>query len=161
MSSQTTEAAPGDPVSTPGLVFTLLRDAAGRQGLRACLSRLRDGGQSVAPRHTPHREEPEGRRGDPGNVGRSTFAGSPRFARDDAIAGNPGRQDLEIDLGSYVPPENPPQDPENIESAPEFVHLSPHSPSRDGRLSTPYARGEGWGGPHKGGEDCRRGSKRT
>ena len=41
-------------------------------------------------------------------------------------------------------PDNPAQSPQNIESAPGNS-LAPHSPSRDGRLSTPYARGEGWG----------------
>ena len=52
MSVETPGAAPGDPVSTRDLALTLLRDAGGRQGLRACLSRLRDGGQRVPPSRT-------------------------------------------------------------------------------------------------------------
>ncbi len=79
MSAQTPEAASGDPVSTRDLALTLLRDAAGRQGLRACLSRLRDGGQRVAPQQD---------------------GGDFPFAAPD------GRDR----------PENPPQDPENVES---------------------------------------------
>ncbi len=35
------------------------------------------------------------------------------------------------------------QDLEKLESAPEFIPLAPHGPARDGRLSTPYAWGEG------------------
>ncbi len=41
-------------------------------------------------------------------------------------------------------PEIASQGSEKIESAPGNP-LAPHSPSRDGRLSTPYAREEGWG----------------
>ena len=46
--SETTEASAG-PVSTPDLMLSLLRSAAGRQDLRACLSRQRAGTYGVAP----------------------------------------------------------------------------------------------------------------
>ncbi len=51
LSSQTAEAAPADPVSTPDLVLSLLRSANGRQVLRSCWSTLRAGTYGVAPQH--------------------------------------------------------------------------------------------------------------
>jgi hypothetical protein len=51
MSVQTVEAAPADPVSSATLLLTLLRDGAGRQDLRASLSRLRAGASGVAAHH--------------------------------------------------------------------------------------------------------------
>ncbi len=48
LSSQTAEAAPADPLSTPDLNLRLLRSATGRMDLRLCLSRFRAGTYGVA-----------------------------------------------------------------------------------------------------------------
>ncbi len=62
-----------------------------------------------------------------------------------ASDGRPAREAALRGLAAEGRPEIPLQGFEKIESAPGFVPLAPLSPSRDGRLSTPYARGEGWG----------------
>ncbi len=49
--SQTAEAAPADPISTPDLILSLLRSAPGRQVLRSRWSTLRAGTYGVASQH--------------------------------------------------------------------------------------------------------------
>ena len=147
MSSEVMEAAPADPLLTPDLIRGLLRSAAGRGDLHACLSRLRSDAHGVAPLREGGdfpfaaplgRDRSENLAQTIGNIqstpGNADVAADGSPPRDDREVSAPAGADPAPSQGAPGSgcepaepfafercdgPQNPEQPPDNIDSAPE------------------------------------------